>query len=303
MKGNRLLEMATFAKVAEVRNFQKAAMELEASAAVITRRVQELEAGLGIKLISRASRPLALTSAGEQYFRFCRDTLQAIEQEESALRSLQRDPSGKLTIVVPVSLGAMLLARAQAEFARLHPDISLKLVLADHWNETFDPKDYRADVLIRATRPKKSSLQSRRLGTFSWVVCATPDYLERHGAPNHPNELAAHSCLIPNRPFSEGIVRFRQGGAVTSLRVSGSVAPSSAIAMLLLVRQGHGIAILPRFCVRQEIESGVLTTILDGYALAEQPIWAYHGYGLRPPLRIQLFLNFLSAWMRANRPF
>jgi DNA-binding transcriptional LysR family regulator len=297
---NRLLEMITFTKVARLRNFQKAAQELDVSAGVITRRVQALEDSLGIRLISRASRPLALTPAGDRYLVFCMATLEAIEEEELALRSFQDQASGTLTVVVPMSLGAISLAKAQFRFNQLYPEISVRLVLADHWNETFDPKDYKADVLIRSTRPKNSSLKSRRLATFTWVVCATPEYLEQHTIPSHPSDLIKHSCLLPNRPFSDGIVRFRYQGTPVAVRISGSIAPSNAVAMWLLVRQSLGIGILPLFCVRKELESGDLVQILNEYKISNQPIWSYHGYGAKPPMRVRLYLNFISDWLMAS---
>ena len=102
------------------RSFNRAAVEMDISAAVITRRIQELEFALGVKLISRNSRPLSLTQAGDHYLAFCIKILNAMAAEEAALHSLQNDASGKLTVVVPVSLGVMVLAKANAQFATLY---------------------------------------------------------------------------------------------------------------------------------------------------------------------------------------
>ena len=294
--------MSTFAQVAMARSFNRAAVEMDISAAVITRRIQELESALGVKLISRNSRPLSLTQAGDHYLAFCIKILNAMAAEEAALHSLQNDASGKLTVVVPVSLGVMVLAKANAQFATLYPDISISLIIADHWKDGFDPLDYQADVLIRATRPKDSSLQMRKLGVFSWLTCASPTYLAEHGRPATPQDLTRHACLIPNRPFGSSQIRFKHDGVSTRVHLRGHVAPNSAVAMLYMAKESHGVAILPHFCAHDDLRAGTLERVLPEYSILDQVVWAYHGYETRPPRKVGLFLDFLVKWMKTSAP-
>lgn len=290
--------MDTFIRVATARNFNRAAVDMNISPAVVTRRIQELERSLGVKLVSRISRPLQLTSAGERYLEFCRRTIDSIVSEEAALHALQNSAQGRLTVVVPVTFGVTVLAKAHAQFVQSHPEISVSLVIADHWKETFDPSDYQADLLIRATRPKNSSLQARKIGVFNWVACASPFYLEKHGHPQAPSDLIQHSCLVPNRPFFDGQIQFRLAGSNTNVKLRGEVAPNSAVVMLYMAKAGNGVAILPLFCAKDDLLSGALVQILQQFSISNQSVWAYHGFGTRPPLKIKLYLDFVSAWMR-----
>ncbi len=300
MPANRLLEMDAFVRVARARSFLTAARELAASPALVTRRVQQLEADLGVRVLNRTTREVSLTDAGARYFDFCVRILAEVEEEERALKALTDSPSGRLNVVAPMSFGTMEMGKAVTSFMLAYPDVEVTLTVGDNTRNTFDPRGYGADVLIRFTRPRESSLLMRQLGRMAWYACASPAYLARAGEPRTPRDLLAHSCLVTTRPFASGGWRFTGPQGAQTVKVSGIVAPGSAIAMRYMTLDGAGVALLPAFCVAQDIAEGRLTRVLADYAAPEQSIRAFYSQAARERQVVRLFLKYLAARFRAQ---
>jgi DNA-binding transcriptional LysR family regulator len=292
--------MDTFVRIARHQNFMAAANELGLSPAMVTRRLQQLEGALGVRLVSRSTRRLSLTAAGRIYFDFCLRILKEIRDQEAALKELQRAPQGHLSVVVPVSFGTMVMGKAVADFMTQFPKIKVTLIISDQWRSTFDPGDYGADLLIRFTRPRTSSLYSRRIGRMGWVICAAPSYLKTAGVPSSPRDLVNHSCLVTNRPFGSGEWKFSGPAGTQKVKVSGIVAPNAALAMRYLVTDGAGIAVLPRFCVARDLKANTLLEIMTDYKAPDQSIYAYYPHAKQQPLAMRLFLRFLKARFEAT---
>ena len=292
---NRLLEMDAFVRVARKQSFTAAASELGVSTGLVTRRVQQLEADLGVRIVNRTTRQVGLTDIGKRYFEFCERILDEVREEERALKLLHDSPSGRLSVMAPMSFGIMEMGKAVTSFMIEHPQIQVTLIVGDNWQDSFDPRKYGADVLIRFTRPKDSSLLVRKLGKMSWVVCAAPAYLEKAGAPHEPRQLADHSCLVTSRPFGRGAWRFSGPGGSETVKVSGVVSPSNAITMRYMVLDGAGIALLPTFCVAEDIRMCRLEPLLQDYCVQEQSICAFYPPARKQPQILQMFLKYLEA--------
>ena len=299
MTGNRLVEMDSFVRVARACNFSSAATELGVSPALVTRRIQSLETDLGVHIINRTTRQVSLTEAGKRYFEFCERILDEIQKEERALKHLQDEPSGRLNVIAPMSFGIMEMGKAVTSFMMDYPEIQVSLIISDSWKSTFDPGRYGADLLLRFTRPKDSGLYVRKLGTMGWVACASPDYLRKVGMPKHPTELPHHSCLLTARPFEKGIWTFHHPSGVQKVKVSGVVAPSTAITMRYMVLDGAGIALLPLFCVADDLRERRLVRVLSDYTVPSQIIGAYYPHARQQPRTMKLFLKFLEARFKA----
>lgn len=276
MVANRLVEMESFVRVARTCNFSSAATELGVSPALITRRIQSLETDLGVHIVNRTTRQVSLTEAGKRYFEFCERILEEIQSEERALKRLQDAPSGRLNVIVPMSFGIMEMGKAVTSFMLDFPEIQVSLIISDNWKSTFDPGRYGADLLLRFTRPKDSGLYLRKLGTMGWIACASPEYLRKVGMPKHPTDLSRHSCLLTTRPFEKGIWTFNHTSGVHKVKVSGVVAPSTAITMRYMVLDGAGIALLPLFCVLEDLRERRLVRVLTEYSVPSQIIGAYY---------------------------
>jgi DNA-binding transcriptional LysR family regulator len=296
---NRLVEMDAFVRVARNQNFIAAASEIGVSPGLVTRRLQQLEADLGVRLISRTTRRLSLTEAGDRYYKFCSRILKEVHEEEGALRLLQQEPVGRLSVIAPMSFGIMEMGKVVTAFMQAYPDIQVTLIIGDSGRRSFDPGEHGADVIIRFTQPRDSTLYARRIGTMSWTVCASPSYLRKNGVPKKPGDLVRHSCLVTARPFENGAWKFGGPSGTQTVKVSGVVSPSSAITMRYMVLDGAGIALLPAFCVAEDIRKRRLVPVLAGYSVPNQPICAYYPHARQQPVKMDLFLKFLEARFKA----
>ena len=298
MTVNRLVEMDSFVRVATHCSFSAAASILGVSPALITRRLQQLEADLGIPLVNRTTRNVSLTDAGKRYYDFCTRILDEVQQEERALRRLHDEPSGQLNIIAPMSFGILEMGKTLTAFMAQYPAVNASLIVSDNWQTTFDPSHYGADILIRFTQPRDSNLIMRKLGRIPWVVCASPDYLKKNSRPKTPEDLAKHSCLCTLRPFAKGTWPFEGPDGKQTIKVSGVVAPSTAIAMRYMVMDGAGIALLPLFCVAEDLRKGTLVRLLEDYKIPEQTIAAYYKNARQQSQSVRVFLRFLEARFR-----
>ncbi len=195
MAANRLVEMDAFVRVARNQNFIAAASELRVSAGLVTRRLQHLEHDLGVRLISRTTRRLSLTEAGRRYYEFCTRILKEVHEEESAIKRVRDEPVGRLTVVAPMSFGIMEMGKAVTSFMLQYPKIQVTLIIGDNGRRTFDPAEYGADVIIRFTQPKDTSLYLRKIGRMSWTLCASRTYLRKAGTPEKTAEPG--SAFLP----------------------------------------------------------------------------------------------------------
>ena len=311
VSSNRLVEMEAFVRVAQTASVSRAAMELGISPSLVSRRLKSLETRLGVRFVNRTTRQLSLTETGHRYLEFCKRIMDEIQEEERSITQSSDEPAGRLTVVAPLSFGIMEMGKAVTSFMIEYPEIQVTLIVGDNWHDTFDPRKYSADVLIRFTRPKTSTLLVRKLGVMRWVVCASPSYLRKAGVPQKPAHLAHHSCLITSRPYGRGIWRFHGPDGTESVKVSGVVSPSNAITMRYMVMDEAGIALLPKFCVTEDIQARRLIPILTGYDVQQQTICAFYPQARKQPKILQLFLKYLSerfkkaAWAERNtsRPY
>ena len=286
--------MEAFVRVAQTGSVSRAAMELGVSPSLVSRRLKSLETRLGVRFVNRTTRQVSLTEVGRRYLEFCTRIMDEIHDEERSLKQSQDDPAGRLTVVAPMSFGIMEMGKAVTSFMIEYPEIQVTLIVGDNWHDTYDPRKYGADVLIRFTRPKTSALLIRKLGVMGWVVCASPAYLRKAGLPQKPSQLAHHSCLVTSRPYGRGVWRFHGPEGVESVRVSGVVSPSNAITMRYMVMDEAGIALLPKFCVAEDIQSRRLTQILTSYEVQQQSICAFYPPARKQPIILKLFLDYLA---------
>jgi DNA-binding transcriptional LysR family regulator len=287
--------MDTFVRVVKNQNFVAAASEIGVSPALITRRLQHLESDLGARLISRTTRRLSLTEAGKRYYAFCVRILKEVQDEESAIKQLQHEPVGRLKVLATMSFGIMEMGKAVTSFMLKYPKIQITLIIGDVGRRCLDPGEYGADLAIGFSQPKDSSMHLRKIGKMAWALCASPSYLRKAGTPKTPAELTQHSCLVAARPFADGVWAFNGPTGTKKIKVSGVVSPSSAITMRYMALDGVGLALLPIFCVAEDVRKGRLVRILTNYSAPEQSICAYYPHGHQRTVKMRLFLEFLES--------
>ncbi|MBX9346208.1 LysR substrate-binding domain-containing protein [Chromobacterium piscinae] len=279
--------MQEFAAVADSGSFTRAARRLGISIAQVSRQVGQLEERLGARLLYRTTRQLSLTEAGELYLTHCRQLLESLADAEQAVSQLQAEPQGQLKLTAPLAYGHSHIAPLVLEFMQRYPLLEVSLDLS---NQVQDLVHDGYDLAIRIGRLTDSSLMARKLGQRRHHVCASPDYLVRHGAPRRPQELLQHQCLqIGNDGW-----HLQVNGRRQTFRVQGRMRCSTAAPLAEAAMRGMGLAQLPDYYVAAYLESGALVEVLADYAEPEEGIWALYPHNRQLSPKVRLLVDFLA---------
>ena len=289
-----LSEMDTFIKVVSHKSFAMAARELRVSPGSVTRRVMLLEQSLGVKLINRNTRKLSVTEAGARYFTFAQRILSEIREEELEIGRTQKEPDGPLKVVVSKSFGNLHMGQAVADFVVRYPKIRVSLIVNDVSLHSLDPIECGFDLAIRLGEPAETRMLSQRVGTTRWIACASPGYLKRAGEPKTPEELSRHNCIHHHIYMADGVWKFRDARTVRSVKIDGSATTNSVIVSRQIVLNDLAIALLPSYCISDDIKSGELRQILKDYTLPSQTIRALYPPSGLMPVKTKLFVGFLK---------
>ncbi len=283
-----------FIQVAETRSFVTAGRALGVSASAVGKRVARLEERLGVRLFHRSTRSITLTAEGALFLARSRRVLAEIEAAEQELSHSAGSPRGKLRVSLP--LVSSLVLPLLADFMRDYPDVELDLDFSDR---LVDVIEEGFDAVLRTGELADSRLSVRRLGQFSQLLVASPDYLTRCGTPLVPADLAAHACLHYRYPAT--------GKVEVWPLVAGpdSAEPKPPVSMicnnmetrLCFALRGRGIALLPDFCVREALAAGQLRSVLADHvrphAIGVGVLWPSG----RPSPKLRAFIDFLGARM------
>ncbi len=289
---DRLDDMLAFIKVVDAKSFTAAAERLGLSKSVVSRRIAELEDRLGARLLNRTTRKLSLTEVGEAFYERCARILADLEEAERAVGDLHAAPRGRLKVNAPVSFGLLHLAPALAAFLARYPDIEIDIDLNDRYVDLID-EGY--DVAVRIGRLRDSSLIARRLAPNRRAVCAAPAYLDKHGRPVSPEDLAGHNCLIyTNVPLAEQW-QFRVDGETRSVRVTGSLRTSNGDLLRAAALAGVGGAVLPTFLCGDALASGALECLMFDTYVSESTVYAVYPHNRHLSPKVRAFVDFLAA--------
>ncbi len=291
--------MQSFARVVRAGSFTLAAQQLGLSRALVSRHVSDLETRLGVRLLNRSTRSLNLTEEGRQYLEFCEQLFRDLETKEDSISRVRTEPAGALRILAPNSFGTLHIADAMIAFARTQPRLKVSLLLENTWFRHSDFSQRDLDIALRFAPIRKSSLMAAEpIADFDWAVCVAPEYVERRGRPARPADLAAHACLIHSNALPDDhIWRFVGAKGNISVRINGTMYSNSALALRKIALAGHGIALLPRYCVAADLSSGALETVLPRYKVPRRTLYAIYPRVEVVPKKIPLFTDFLAKWM------
>lgn len=283
-------QLSTFVEVA-ARGSLSAAARIEGVApAVIGRRLDALEARLGVKLLRRTTRKIALTNEGSAFLEDCQRILLDLENAESSVSERSARASGHLAISAPAGFGRLHVAPLLPSFLAEHRDVSLTLHLNDR---VVDLIGEGIDVAIRIATLSDSSLVGVKLADNKRVVVAAPEYLRRHGRPQVPEDLARHNCLTISSEGSQPGWIFRRNGRNVTYKVGGTMGCNDGAVLHGWALAGKGLAWRSMWEVGTAIEAGQLVTLLDEYAAPGQDIHAVFAQRRHLPLRIRALVDFL----------
>lgn len=271
-----LQNMRVFVRVVEAGSFTGAAQQMNTTTAYASRAVSDLEAHLRTRLLNRTTRRIALTEAGERYLQRCEQILAYVDEAEAEAGHAQAQPAGKLKIHAMTSFGQHYVVPAVGAYQQLYPDVSVELTLAQRMPDLLD-EGYDV-ALVLATDLPDSGFVSQRIASAFSIACAAPAYLERHGVPKTPADLAGHTCLQLVTPvFPTAQWRFSGPNGDETINLGAATFQVNvAEAMAVSVREGMGIGLLPIYSAIGGLRSGELVWILPEYKSQEMNVYAMY---------------------------
>lgn len=294
---DRFEEMRVFAAVVDAGSFVRAADALDLSKTAVSRHVSELESRLGVRLLHRTTRKLSLTAEGQVFHARCKTLLGAVEAAEAEITAGSVQPSGVLRLNVPVTFGLMHLASLWPDFMQRHPQITLDVSLADR---VVDLVEEGFDLAVRIVQLSSSTLVSRQLATTRMVLCASPEYLRRHGQPQRPADLARHRVLAYSL-FHQGehwAFDGPQGREV--VKVSPVLRTNSGDTCRAAALAHQGVILQPSFLVGEELRRGELVEVLPGHRSGEMGIYAVYPSRQHLAPKVRAMVDFLVEAFRTT---
>ncbi|CCE11980.1 putative transcriptional regulatory protein, LysR family [Bradyrhizobium sp. STM 3843] len=299
---DRLTGLEVMSKIAGTGSLSAAARTLGISQTMVTKHLAALESRLGTKLFHRTTRRLAITDDGRRYLELAERVLGDFEAAEAAVAADRVEPRGLLRLNVPLVFGVRQIAPRLAEFARLHPGVTVDLGLNDR---LVDLAEEGWDLAIRIGTLRDSSLIARRLAPCRMVICAAPAYLAAHGTPRSSAELAEHNCLgYTLAQAGAGRWRMGSGNAGVEVTVSGNLRANNGDALLAAAIAGQGIIYQPTFIVADALRSGELVPIR--LELPTSDVLAVHAVYLpdrSPSAKVRAFIDFLAGAFAPEPPW
>lgn len=287
----RALEM--FNAVAETGSFRAAAERLDVSPSAVSKAITELEARLGARLIARTTRQLALTEAGTSYHASVASALATLEEGAETVNAVTAAPRGLLRLAMPVMFGQLFIAPLLPRFVERYPDVRIDATSSDGY---VDVVGEGYDIAIRgAMAMPDSTMVARKIMETPTIVCASPAYIKKHGAPAHPDELLNHACLVATAAPSIAEWDFDIGDAGYSVRVNGPIRSTSLMVAREGALAGTGIARFPYHFAEPDIESGRLVRLLRKFERQEASVYLVYPAQRELALKTRAFIDFIVA--------
>ncbi|TYC62487.1 LysR family transcriptional regulator [Marinobacter sp. BW6] len=294
---DKIALMRIFVEAAERESFVGASQRLDMSAPAVTRAIARLEDSLSVRLFNRTTRRVRLTESGARYYGDAKRILEEIEEVESALVGVYREPKGVLSVTAPVLFGRKYIVPILTEFLERHPEVKVKAIFFDRISNILDEGH---DVAIRIGNLKDSGQFAVRVGNVQKVVCGSPDYLNKHGVPNHPADLADHQIIQSSAVEPSTTWWFHSDGGRVSVRVFPRLQFNQNDSAISAVRCGYGITRLMSYQVGEEFQSGSLVRILQAYEAEPIPINIVHLEGLRASAKVRSFVDLVKERLKNN---
>jgi DNA-binding transcriptional LysR family regulator len=291
---NKLLAMTIFVRVAESGGFTAAAAQLGLSVSAVAKAVDRLEQNLGVQLLARSTRKLALNDSGREFYARCVRILNDIEDAESTLRGARETPRGRLRMVVPILFGRLTLFPRIAEFHARYPDVVLDVSLDDR---PVDPIERGLDLAVRVGELNDSRYVARMLNRGPRITAASPAYIKRHGEPRTPQDLAVHNCILG---ATDPVWPFNVGGRRVEVAVTGNLVVTGGDAIREATLLGLGIAQSNWWTFHHDVAAGRVSALLARFAVEGRPIRVVYPPTRHVPRKLRVMIDFLVEITRVE---
>lgn len=267
------------------------ARDFDVTPSAVSKWLSQLEQRLGVRLINRTTRRIALTSEGEVYLAEGRRILAEIDELEQTVASTRAAPKGLLKVNATLGFGRSYIAPAISRFAREYPDLEVQLLLTDR---PLNLAEEAIDVGIRFGEPPDSRVVARKIANNRRRIFAAPAYLKAHGRPQLPNDLARHNCLILRQDDTAyGLWRFARGRQSQTVKVRGTMSSNDGEVVLNWALDGHGILMRSEWDAARFLRNGRLEVVLEEFELPTADIYAIYPQKHNLAAKVRVFIDFL----------
>lgn len=294
---DRLESLAAFVAVAERVSFTEAARRLNRSPPAVTRAVAELEAQLGVRLLTRTTRAVAVTEAGQLFLAGAKRVLADLEDIEQAAAGRGHAPIGELRITAPIVFGRLHVLPLVTDFLVRYPSVSVRLFLTDR---PIDLVEEGFDLALRIGDLADLSAIATRVGAVGRTVVAAPSYLATRGTPLTPDDLAAHDTISFGGSSDRPRWIFRRAAEQRSVAITPRLIVNTAEAALDAAVSGLGVTRVFSYQAQSSLADGSLMSLLDAFSDEEMPVHFLYPAGLHPAPKLRAFLDFAVPGLRAR---
>ena len=287
-----------FVRVVEKKSFSAAAKDLKISASVVSKLIGLLEKELGVHLLRRSTRRLALTEIGADYYAKCAAALSIINSATGMAARQGGSSDGVIKIQATMGVGLRVLGPAIREFMSQFPGMSFEVSLSDVPSQVID-SGYDI-VMIHRPSTREKSVACRTFRRVRYLICASPDYLKAVGTPSRPSDLVDFNCLIHGKQIRPHEWRFREPGGETVVKVKGNLRINDGLALHDAIVEGIGVGRLPDYYVVSDAKQGAIRILFDNVAYDIRTITAAYPRSKYTHPRVTLFLDFLDEFISRN---
>ncbi|CRL49672.1 MULTISPECIES: LysR family transcriptional regulator [unclassified Pseudomonas] len=294
---DRFQEMQVFAAVAKAQGFSAAARILGMSAASVTRAVAALEQRIGTQLITRTTRSVHLSEAGQRYLDDCRRILAEVQEAEDSAAGSHAQPRGQLTITAPVLFGELFVTPVMVDYLAQYPEVCINALLLDR---VVSITEEGIDVAVRIGDLPDSNQHAIRVGEVRRVICGSPALIAAHGRPLHPQELVQAPIIATSATGQLRNWPFLENGEPLSVRTESRLVVTANQAAITAACLGLGFTRVLSYQVAGKVAAGELQIILSEFELAPLPIHVIYQGGRKAPARVRSFVDFTVKALREH---
>jgi len=295
MSNDKLYLISIFVAVVDAGGFAGASRKLDISPPAVTRAVAELENQLGVRLLTRTTRVVRVTEAGARYVEDCRRILASLGEADDAITGMHVTPRGKLTLTAPVMFGSKFITNIVSEYIRLYDEVTVSCLFMDR---VVNMMEEGVDIAIRIGDLADSSMQAIRVGKVRRIICASPDYLSKHGTPMNPDELANHAIISAGGMSQLIEWRLRENNKVKILKLHPRLSTTTNDSAIVAAEAGLGLTRLMSYQIADQLKSEKLKAVLVEFEPDILPLNLLHREGRMASPKARAFLDLAIERLR-----